>query len=179
VTSTSEEPGAARVVLDVRPLIAAGEEPFSRIMATVATLEGRALELHSPFEPVPLHHALGRRGMRHDSRRIDADHWVTVYRQEPAGEATAASEADPSPGSSAPTGPGGDLVLDVRGLEPPEPMVRTLAALESLPSGATLVQVNDRVPAFLLPELDQRGWRYRVTEGPDAVVTRIGPRELT
>ena len=61
-------------------------------------------------------------------------------------------------------------MLDVRGLEPPEPMVRTLEALEALPPGATLVQVNVRVPRMLLPQLGARGFVYEVREqGPDLV----------
>ena len=67
-----------------------------------------------------------------------------------------------------------ELVLDVRGLEPPEPMVRTLAALETLPEGAVLVQHNERVPQFLLPILTERGFHYEVDESvPGAVVVRI------
>lgn len=156
------------VRLDVRPIIAAGEEPFSTIMTTVDALAGRPLELHSPFEPVPLHRVLGSRGLAHESRRLADDHWVTVYR--PAGSPPEAPEVG-SRGTAPP--PGGERVLDVRGLDPPEPMVRTLAALEELPAGQTLVQVNVRVPAFLLPELDAGGWSYTVEEGDDVVVTRI------
>ncbi len=60
------------------------------------------------------------------------------------------------------------VVLDVRDLEPPEPMVRTLEALEHLPAGATLVQINVRVPRFLLPRLEERGFTYEVREqAPD------------
>src|SRR5690606_5823715 len=62
------------------------------------------------------------------------------------------------------------VVLDVRDLEPPEPMVRTLEALEHLPAGATLVQINVRVPRFLLPRLEERGFTYEVREqAPDLV----------
>jgi uncharacterized protein (DUF2249 family) len=62
------------------------------------------------------------------------------------------------------------VVLDVRDLEPPEPMVRTLEALERLPAGATLVQINVRVPRFLLPRLEERGFTYEVREqAPDLV----------
>src|SRR5690606_10728999 len=65
----------------------------------------------------------------------------------------------------------GDLVvLDVRYLEPPEPMVRTLEALEHLPAGATLLHINVRVPRFLLPRLEERGLTYEVREqAPDLV----------
>ena len=64
--------------------------------------------------------------------------------------------------------------LDVRGLEPPEPMVRTLAALEALPADHTLVQVNARVPRFLLPILAERGFLWEIDEtSADRVVVRI------
>ena len=49
-------------------------------------------------------------------------------------------------------------------------MVRTLEALESLPEGHTLVQLNVRVPQFLLPQLEERGFTYEIREqSPDLV----------
>ena len=65
----------------------------------------------------------------------------------------------------------------MRGLEPPEPMHRTLAALETLPAGHTLVQLNARVPQFLLPILHERGFDFEVDESaPDRVLVRIRAR---
>lgn len=58
------------------------------------------------------------------------------------------------------------MVLDNRGLEPPEPMMRTLAALEKLERGQTLVIVNDRRPMFLFEQLDELGYLY-LTEQQD------------
>lgn len=55
-------------------------------------------------------------------------------------------------------------VLDVRGLEPPEPMMRTLEALAELAPDETLVQLNVRVPQFLIAELQQRGFVWEVRE---------------
>lgn len=52
--------------------------------------------------------------------------------------------------------------LDVRDLEPPERMLRTLAALEALPSGHILAQMNSRVPQFLLPVIVDRGFSYEI-----------------
>lgn len=57
--------------------------------------------------------------------------------------------------------------LDNRGLEPPQPMMRSLAKLEELQPGDELTIHNDRIPAFLLPELDDLGYRYDVMEQPD------------
>lgn len=57
--------------------------------------------------------------------------------------------------------------LDNRGLEPPQPMLRTLKKLETLRSGDTLIIHNDRVPMFLIEELNALGYTYRVEEQED------------
>lgn len=62
----------------------------------------------------------------------------------------------PKPAGAEPCG-AGVTDVDARGLEPPEPMMRILAALESLPAGATLRARTDRRPVNLLPELEARG----------------------
>jgi hypothetical protein len=52
--------------------------------------------------------------------------------------------------------------------------VLTLTALESMPADAVLVQVNERVPQFLLPVLTERGFAYEIDSGAaDRVVVRI------
>jgi hypothetical protein len=49
-----------------------------------------------------------------------------------------------------------------------------LTALETLPAGHTLVQVNLRVPQFLLPTLTERGYAYDIDEShADYVLVRI------
>lgn len=50
--------------------------------------------------------------------------------------------------------------VDARGLEPPEPMMRILAAVETLKPGGTLRTRTDRRPIHLHAELDARGVRY-------------------
>jgi TusA-related sulfurtransferase len=61
-----------------------------------------------------------------------------------------------------------DLVrLDNRGLTPPEPMVRTLAAYDRLAPGARLLIHNDRVPVYLLVELAELRAEVSVTEHDD------------
>lgn len=59
------------------------------------------------------------------------------------------------------------MILDNRGLEPPEPMMRTLAALEELASGESLTIINDRRPMFLFAELDEQGITYQTEEQED------------
>lgn len=59
----------------------------------------------------------------------------------------------------------GERVLDVCGLEPPEPLERVLAALDTLASGECLRLRIHRVPYPLYPMLEQWGYVYRVRSG--------------
>lgn len=52
--------------------------------------------------------------------------------------------------------------VDVRGLEPPEPMVMILQLIDSGEAGALLIAHLDREPIFLYPELDDRGWAHEI-----------------
>jgi len=155
--STLGEPpeDAPRRRLDVRPLLLAGEEPFEAIMAEVAVLEpGAVLVLRSTFDPAPLHGVLGERGFSHSSREIAPDDWETCYWRAQAADAPA-------------------VVIDVRGLLPPEPLDLTLAALGHLEPGRRLLQINDRVPSFLLPLLAGRGYRHRIETDERGILVTI------
>lgn len=62
---SSASDGAA-IALDVRPVLARGEEPFAIIMEAAGRVPaGGALELTAPFEPVPLYGVLSGRGFGH------------------------------------------------------------------------------------------------------------------
>ncbi len=51
------------VTLDVRPDLAAGRDPFTRILEAARGIPpGGKLVLLAPFEPVPLYAVLGRQG---------------------------------------------------------------------------------------------------------------------
>lgn len=63
--------------------------------------------------------------------------------------------------------------LDVRSLGPPNPLQQTLELLVELPDETVLVQRNDRVPQFLYPKLEDRGYTYETAELEDEVVTVI------
>ncbi|MFW6153575.1 MAG: DUF2249 domain-containing protein [Halobacteriota archaeon] len=63
--------------------------------------------------------------------------------------------------------------LDVRDLPPPQPLQETLESLIELDADAVLVQINDRIPQFIFPQLEERGYRFRTFEEADAVVTVI------
>jgi TusA-related sulfurtransferase len=68
-----------------------------------------------------------------------------------------------------------------RDLDPPEPMVRILAAVEEMAPGEVLSALLCREPIFLLPELAKRGHRWRGGFEPDGttyeVLAKIGKPE--
>ena len=69
---------------------------------------------------------------------------------------------------------GPEEFLDNRGLVPPEPMQRTLARLEEISIGTVLVIHNDRVPVFLLGQLDDDGYPYEtLAQLDDSALVRI------
>jgi uncharacterized protein (DUF2249 family) len=172
--ATAAEPRPAvldslRVVdLDVREDIRRGAEPFASIMAAVKALsEGEALRLRAPFEPVPLYDVLGRRGLAHWTEPLGPGDWaVWFYRGAAARGATTQTATGGDAGASD--------VLDVRRLEPPQPMVRVLQRLDTLEAGQELIVVHDRRPLFLYPQLDDRGFVHETTEvEPGRVEIRI------
>jgi uncharacterized protein (DUF2249 family) len=67
--------------LDVRPVLAAGGEPFDLILATASRLPiGGALELTAPFEPVPLYPVMRRRGFAPAAEERGPAEWVVTFR---------------------------------------------------------------------------------------------------
>jgi hypothetical protein len=199
--SAATRPAGRPVVeLDVREDMRSGREPFSRIIGAVSALaDDQVLRLRTVFEPVPLFAVLAKRGFSYESRPEAPDDWSAwFWRAGRDGEAPAAEvqiprlaalARDDSGRAALARDDGGDasienerhehdVWLDVRGLEPPQPMLRTLAALETLPDGHALVQLNERVPQFLLPMLAERGYAFEVDEShAERVLVRIWRRD--
>jgi hypothetical protein len=76
------KPSARRKIrtLDVRPLIARGEEPFQRIMSTVASLAAEeSLMLLTPFLPSPLIEKLRADGFTAAPERTAGGTWQTLF----------------------------------------------------------------------------------------------------
>ena len=70
----------AAPILDVRPDLAAGQEPFSRILrAAEDTPRGGAFVLLAPFEPVPLFGVLEKLGFSYESRPAGAEGFRVVF----------------------------------------------------------------------------------------------------
>ena len=73
------------------------------------------------------------------------------------------------------------LHLDLRGLEPPEPMVAVLGEINAGTNEPMILHM-DRDPIFLYAELEERGWSGRrvsendvAEEGGPAVIIELKP----
>lgn len=160
---------ATAQTLDARPALAANEEPFGAIMARFRALRpGEVLTVLAPFEPAPLLRLMADRGWRtHGSWEEDLFR-ASFERPLDVGELPATLPAERwSLGEDGPR-------LDVRGLEPPEPMRLVLAAV-ARPDGLPLTVIHHREPVLLFPRLAELGLRWSVEHRADHVEIRVVP----
>ena len=165
------------VDLDVRPILRAGGEPLENIMNAVAGLgPNEGLRLVAPFKPQPLFQVLGSKGFSHEAKEIGGGEWEVLFRP-----TDLASPSEIHPGVlPADNSVWSDPVrqLDNRELDPPEPMVRVLAAVEEMKEGEVLTALLCREPMFLLAELAKRGHQWRGGFEPDGksykIIVKVG-----
>jgi uncharacterized protein (DUF2249 family) len=70
--------------LDVRPLLARGEEPFPAIRRRVDALKpGEGLIVIAPFLPSPLIEKLGGEGFQSKVERGGGGEWIVYFWREP------------------------------------------------------------------------------------------------
>lgn len=151
--------------VDVRPILRAGGEPFSVIMAALETIgPGQGLRLYATFRPVPLFSVMANKGFAYSEQALDGGEWEVLFT--PA-DAPGGAAAPAAAGSSFEDWPEPRLRLDNRDLDPPEPMVRILAAADKLGPGETLSALLRREPVFLFPQLEKRGFRWLGGFTPD------------
>ena len=82
VTTSSKSHGASPLVLDIRPIFAAGGSPCGIIDETVASLSpGQPLVLFAPFEPIPLFTKLAAQGFDHRSEPQDDGSWKITFKR--------------------------------------------------------------------------------------------------
>lgn len=177
VTSLTRE---QLVELDVRPVIASGSDPLHLILDKVKTVQpGQVLKIINTFEPTPLIAMLEKKGFETYVDALSSD-WVETYFHKT--KAGAAEEPPPPAAAGDWAGVlqrfGSNLqTTDVRHLQMPQPMLTILEALDHLPAGTALYVYHKRIPVYLLPELAQRGFDYRIKEISDGEVHLLIFRE--
>lgn len=106
--NTSQE----TITLDVRPVLAAGEEPLQMILEAADSLgTGGILEITAPFEPLPLYGVLSGRGFAHATAEPEPGTYVVRFAQTGiTGDTTVAEAYERYPATA---GPFGDYGLDL------------------------------------------------------------------
>lgn len=167
--------------LDVRPILRAGGEPFTVIMEAVKGLgSGQALRLLATFEPVPLYGALAKKGFDHAARQIGGGDWEVLFTSTMVAGSQQGQPAQATAKNASSSGwPEPSRHLDNRELEPPEPLVRTLAAVEELQPGEVLSVLLCREPVFLFPKLGERGHEWQGGFDADGTTYKLLVRKGT
>jgi uncharacterized protein (DUF2249 family) len=162
------------VELDVRPILREGADPLGPIMEKLKTLgPDSVLRIIAPFKPEPLIRLLGKKGFESWSETIGDESVHTWFRMRGNDHEMTLFEkpyAVEDWGAMVDRYKGRLVAIDVRHLEMPLPMMAILETLDGLPDGDALLVHHKRIPVFLLPELAERGWTWRINE--------IGPSEV-
>lgn len=159
---------------DVRDLLASGKDPLNLILDKIKAVQaGQVLKIINTFEPVPLIKMLEKQGFIVYADVI-SDDLVETYFYKQTDKDTISVE--PAANASK----GWDEVMnrftnklvtvDVRELEMPQPMFTILSELDKLPADKALHVYHKRIPVFLLPELADRKFEYRIKEISDGNV---------
>jgi uncharacterized protein (DUF2249 family) len=160
------------IEVDARPILRAGGEPFSVIMSTIERLKpGQGLRLYATFKPVPLFAVMADNGFAHSEKVLDGGEWEVLFTP-----AETRRQTTPAADRSFNDWPEPVVRLDNRDLDPPEPMVRILAAAENLGPGETLSALLRREPVFLFPQLEKRGFRWLGGFTPDGATYELTVR---
>jgi TetR/AcrR family transcriptional regulator len=134
VAQSSPAPTESLIHFDAREDLSQGRDPFEGIRARLARLRPEGLlVLDVPFLPEPLLALLDSEGWTCEVEASEGNQQVRIL------------------------GPQASAILDVRDLEPPEPMVAILEGASSLAPQQVLLARLPRVPRLLLPRLAERG----------------------
>ena len=156
------------IPLDVREILAVGNDPLKLIQKHIRELkEGQILKIINTFEPTPLIRLLEKQGFESYVDMVENNLIETYfYRNKPA----------ESLQQDTPAGVNNDwnlllkqfenrmIEIDVRHLEMPGPMMTILEELEKLDPDKALYVHHRRIPIFLLSELKDRNFEYRINE---------------
>ena len=145
--------------LDVRPIINNGKDPFHEIMSVVKTLkDDNVFLLINSFEPIPLYSIMKKKG--YDYTTLKEEEVYKVYFSKNISESnnTIKKSEDKIDPEQERHDFDNIIEVDVRDLEPPEPMVKILETLTKVDGKTVLVVHHHREPVLLYPILKERGY---------------------
>lgn len=161
------------VHFDVRTMLGEANDPLNPIQQKVKSLKPEeVLVIINNFEPVPLIKLLEKQGFQTYVNFVDSD-TIETYFYKAAADDTFQKEPVHVEEDVDASGDWEDLLIryrdnlleiDVRHLEMPQPMMTILENLEMLPEGKALYVNHKKIPVFLLTELKEQGFDYRIKE---------------
>lgn len=156
-------------VIDVRPVIAAGDCPFSAVMGLAAgTPPAGGLVIDAPFNPVPLRRALADKGFATFANQKAESHWRVWCRREQGASEKPSDGVGPAIWQTA-----DGLHIDVRGINAPGPLTSVLGLIDGGQHGGVVIVHHNRQPLFLFPELAERGWSWNQVPGEPGEVRLV------
>ena len=155
------------VSFDVRPIINGGNDPLNLIIEKVKNVPaGGVLKIINSFEPTPLISLLSKQGFESFVDNLDDETVETYFYKKDTQEFEINDQEKSAQGWEELLEKFKDnlVTVDVRNLEMPQPMMTILGELEKLSEGNALFVYHKRIPVFLLPELRERNFDYRINE---------------
>lgn len=149
-------------ILDVRPSLASGTDPLQLILQHIKLLQdNEILKIINTFEPVPLIGLLKKQGYEFFTAFTDGGIVETYFHKanqmpEKAEENNNQKNDDADWDQLIKQFEGKFEHIDVRDLEMPQPMLKIMDALESIPQDKALYVYHKKIPVFLLDELKDR-----------------------
>ena len=160
--------------LDVRTVLKDDKDPLNIILEKIKSLQtGQVLKIINSFEPSPLIQLLEKQGFLSYAERVNANLVFTYFYKTNKFKKPVDSKniTDLQDWDELMVRFEGNMqVIDVRQLEMPLPMHTILEALDTLPPEYALFVYHKRIPVFLLPELAERKFEYRIKELTDGSV---------
>ncbi len=154
--------------MDVRPVLKAGRDPLDQILAQVDRLAPEdILLIEAPFDPIPLRRLMADRGFDSHVTRVTEGHWQAYFHRQITRNLPELPDLPAFPM----TWRDGVLEMDLRGLEPPNPMIAILKVIESGEGGDDFTVRLMRDPIYLYPELVECNWQAQVTGQDDEGLT--------
>jgi len=166
------------VELDVRPSLASGVDPFNLIMDKLEEIEdNQALLIINTFEPIPLLNILKGKGYNYETTRpSDGVVHTRLFKAEINTTEVEKPSVDKKNWSFADAEAAFKDKLkevDVRHLEMPLPMVTILEEVEKIDHNHALYVHHKKLPQYLIPELENRGYTFLSNEIDDQNIKLI------
>jgi len=166
------------ITLDVRPILDSGVDPFKAIMAQLDKMnDSEELLIINTFEPIPLLNILKGKGYQYETiRPSDGEVHTRLYKMETNTNTTQIVRKDKKDWTfedALKSFEGKMTEVDVRELEMPMPMVSILEEIEKIDEESALFVHHKKLPQYLIPEMENRGFSFVSEEIDDQNIKLI------